>query len=168
MKKIEPSPFRERYEKNRTVPFSLLDKRILNRLQEDIPFTERPWERLADELQIKEEFLLRRIAFFKKIGIIRRISAVFDPRKMGWVSTLVAVKASAYNIKRAARRINYYPEVTHNYRRDAEYNLWFTLVAQNNKRITQILRQLKRDKNIEEIAEFPAVKLFKINVKFPA
>ncbi|MDP3789445.1 MAG: Lrp/AsnC family transcriptional regulator [Candidatus Omnitrophota bacterium] len=145
---------------------SLVDRRILNRLQEDIPFEARPWGSIAGELGVKEDYLLKRIAFFKKKGIIRRISAVFSPGKINSVSTLVAVKATPGNIGRAAKKINFYPEVTHNYRRNGEYDLWFALVAKDKLRIAEILRRLKMDKNIETISEFPAVKLFKINVKF--
>ncbi len=146
---------------------TLLDKRILNRIQEDIPFKSRPWEIIARELGTTEELLVKRITFFKKKGIIRRISAVFSPRKINFVSTLVAVKATPGNIGKVAKRINAYPEVTHNYRRTGQYDLWFTLVAKNKKRIAYIVRRLKRDKNIEKLSEFPAVKLFKIDVKFP-
>ena len=146
---------------------SALDKRILNRLQEDIPFKARPWELIARELGIKEGHLLNRIAFFKKNGIVRRISAVFSPRKINFVSTLVAVKVTPGNITRVAKRINSYSEVTHNYRREGLYDLWFTLVAKDKLRITRILNRLKMEKDIKTISEFPMVKLFKIDVKFP-
>lgn len=150
----------------RSNSLSALDKRILNRIQEDIPFEKKPWDILAGELDVKEDILLDRVALLKKKGIIRRISAVFSPGKVSFASTLVAVKTTSYNIARVAKKINSYPEVTHNYRRDGEYDIWFTLVAKNKKRIAEILRQLKRDKNIEMLSEFPAVKLFKINVRF--
>src|SRR3989338_6826800 len=144
-----------------------LDKRILNRLQEDIPFEKRPWGIMAGELGITEDFIMERIAFFKKKGIIRRISSVFSPRKINFVSTLAAVKITPGNINRAVRKINSYHEVTHNYRRSGEYDLWFTLVAKNKKRIARIMRKLKKDKDILILSEFPAIKLFKINVRFP-
>ena len=147
---------------------SSLDKRILNRLQDDIPFVERTWQAIAGQLKIEEDILLMRIAFFKKKGIIRRISAVFAPRKINFASTLIAVKTSSNNINKVARKINFYPEVTHNYRRAAQFNIWFALVAKNKKRITQIITELKKDKDIKQILEFPAVRIFKINVKFPA
>ncbi len=144
-----------------------LDKRILNRLQEDIPFVTRPWAAVARELYIEEGLLIKRISFLNKKGIIRRISAVFSPRKVNFASTLAAVKAVPGNVGRIAKKINSYPEVTHNYRRGGPYDLWFTLVARNRGRIMHIMRQLKKDRDIEEISEFPTVKLFKINVKFP-
>lgn len=143
-----------------------VDKRILNRLQRNIPLIEKPWEAIAKELAIKEDFLLKRIAFLKELGIIRRISAGFSPPKVGFVSTLIAAKVASGNIEEAVEKINSYPEVTHNYKRDSEYNIWFTLVAQNKKRIEQIKSELGRYKKFERISDFPALKLFKVDVNF--
>lgn len=141
-----------------------LDKRILNRLQEGIPFETRPWQKIAKKLNIEESALLKRVDFLKKKGIIRRISATFSPAKVGFISTLAAVKVAPVNIDAAVKKINIYPEVTHNYERGAEYNIWFTLVAENRKRIREIVKQLKKSNKIEKILELPAIKLFKIDV----
>ena len=148
------------------IRLSALDKRILNRLQDDIPFLKRPWEAIAKELRIDEDLLIARIASLKRAGVIRRISAVFSPRKIGHFSILTGVKAVPGGIGRVVDKINFYPEVTHNYRREGEYDIWFTIVAASNNRIKQILSRLKRDKDIEKISEFPARRLFKINVRF--
>lgn len=151
-----------------TRKFSLnkLDKLILDKLQQDIPFIQTPWKVIARELDISESFLIKRIRYLKENGVIRRISATFDPRKIGFVSTLAAVKVSPKRIGKVAQRINLYPEATHNYQRDAEYNLWFALVAVNKKRIAKILSQIKKIKDVDKISEFPATKLFKINTNF--
>lgn len=141
-----------------------IDRRILNRLQEDIPFEACPWEKIAKELNIDTVALLKRVDFLKKKGIIRRIAATFNPKKMGFVSTLVAAKIASRNIDMVARAINKYPEVTHNYKRAAEFNLWFTLVAPTRKRIFAIINELKNDHRIEKILELPAIRLFKIDV----
>lgn len=147
---------------------SPLDRRILDKLQQDIPFSERPWCTIASDLHIEELLLLERIKYLKENGIIRRISATFNPRKIGFSSTLVALKVAAKNIGSVAQRLNSYPEVTHNYKRNADYNLWFTLVARNRKRIIRIVKQLKKQKDIKEVLELPATRVFKINVNFSA
>ncbi len=146
---------------------SAVDRRILNRLQDDMPFTERPWEAMAKELNIEEDLLLKKVLSFKRRGIVRRISAVFSPRKVDFASTLAAVKIAPGRISQAARIINSYPEVTHNYRRGGEYDLWFALVAKDKRKISRILNRIRRDRDIEKLSEFPVVKLFKINVRFP-
>ena len=152
----------------RRAELSRIDKQILNRLQAGIPFVARPWENIAAELLIKEGLLLKRIAFLKKQGIIRRISAGFAPGKIGFASTLIAAKVAPENIKKAVERINSYSEVTHNYKRDDEYNIWFTLVARNHERIAQIKQELTQYDKVKRLTEFPAVKLFKIDVNLRA
>ncbi len=149
-----------------SMEFGKIDKLILNRLQEDIPFIERPWEAVAKDMDVTEEFLLKRVAFLKKKGIIRRISAVFSPRKIGLVSTLAAVKTSLDYTGKVVEQINSYPEVTHNYKRSAEYNIWFTITAKDTKRIARIINQVKKNKAVKKISQFPVVKLFKIDVNF--
>lgn len=145
---------------------SALDRGILNRIQKDIPFIRMPWCNIARDLKISKDTFLKRIEILAKKGIIRRISATFNPRELGFTSTLVAVQVKPSKINKVAKHINRYDEVTHNYRRDTEYNLWFTLVASSKRRISQIISQLKKDKDIDRITEFPAKRLFKINVSF--
>ncbi len=146
---------------------SAIDKKIINRLQRDIPFVKKPWSAIARELEIDEARLLKRIGLLKKIGVIRRISATFNPQKVGFTSTLVAAKVASRDIDKVAKRINAYEEITHNYKRDSEYNLWFTLVARSKNRISQVLREIKRDnKEIKKLVNLPAKRLFKIGVKF--
>ena len=143
-----------------------LDKRILDRLQRDIPFVERPWGVIARQLNITELILLERIDNLKKSGIVRRISATFNPGKVGFVSTLVAAKIAPGKIDKVAARLNAYDEITHNYKRDSEFNLWFTLVAPDRKRINNIIARIKKDKDIKQLIELPAKRLFKIKTDF--
>lgn len=146
---------------------SALDRRILNRLQEDIEFVARPWKAMAQDLGMLEQSLLQRIKSLREKGIIRRISATFNANRIGFASTLVAAKVAPSNIDQVARRINAYKEVTHNYRRNAEFNLWFTLVAKDKQVISRIIKQIKKDQDIDKLLDLPATRLFKIEVKFP-
>jgi len=143
-----------------------LDKNILDELQQDISFVKRPWQGLARNLKITEDKLLNRINSLKKRGVIRRISATFNPKQVGYVSTLVAAKIGYKDIEKVAQRIGSFDEVTHSYKRDYKYNLWFTLVARSRKRITEILKKIEKDKQIKELIELPAKRLFKIKVDF--
>jgi len=141
-----------------------IDKIIINRLQQGIPFISKPWEALAKEIKLNEGQLLRKIAFLKKNGFIRRISANFSPAMIGFASTLIAAHVANDDIKSAVEKINSYPEVTHNYARNAKYNLWFTLVAKDQDRIEQIKAELKRNKEFKKILDLPAQKMFKVDV----
>lgn len=147
-------------------PLAILDAKILNELQKRLPLVKAPWAKIAKKLNIKEVKLIERIKALKNKKIIRRISATFNPRKVGLRSTLVAVKVDQRNVKGIVKKINSYQEVTHNYERDDQYNIWFTLVAKDENKISQIINQIKKDKKIEGIMNLPAVKLFKIKTNF--
>ena len=49
------------------------DKRILNRIQSDFPLTRRPYQTIAEDLDLSEDEVLKRVARLKEKGIIRRI-----------------------------------------------------------------------------------------------
>jgi DNA-binding Lrp family transcriptional regulator len=67
-----------------------IDKRILNLLQTEFPVTPEPFRAVAERLGISEGEALTRIARLKDEGIIRRIGAVLDSGKLGFVSRLCA------------------------------------------------------------------------------
>ena len=45
-------------------------------------------------------------------------------------------------IKEFVSVVNGYPGVTHNYEREGNYNIWFTLIAPSEKKVHQILKQI--------------------------
>src|SRR3989338_8525039 len=136
-----------------------IDKRILERLQQDIYFVERPWKPMARELDISEVFLLQRLCRMKENGVIRRISATFNPARLGFASTLAAAKVAPEIVDQVAERLNGYHEITHNYRRDSEYNLWFTLVARNRRVISRVINRIRQYRDINSLIVLRAIRL---------
>ncbi len=152
-----------------TPPEALLDdtdKAILNRIQSDFPITSRPYLAVANELGITEDEVLERISRLKKEGIIRRIGGNFVPDKLGYVSTLCAAKVSEEKIEQFADVVNRYPGVTHNYRRDNSFNIWFTFIAPSMQEIEQNLKEISEQTGISEILNLPATRVFKIRAQF--
>jgi len=143
-----------------------IDRQLLNNIQENFPIGSRPYLKLAQKLGISEKEVISKINYFKKKGIIRRLGGIFDSKKLGYDSTLCAIKVPKSRINEVAEIINSIPGVTHNYLREHRYNMWFTLIAPCNEAINQILVKIKCDTGIEDIINLPTVKLFKINVYF--
>ncbi len=143
-----------------------LDKQIINRIQRNFPLTSRPYQQLAQELGLSEEELLKRLKALKAKGVIRHLGAVFDSQKLGFSSTLVAMQVPEDKLEQTARVVNAYPGVTHNYQRDTDYNMWFTLTAESGQRIEEILEEIRDKTGIKKILNLPATKLFKIKVNF--
>lgn len=107
-----------------------LDRRLLTLLQKEIPMDGRPYRKLAEMLASSEAEILKRVRRLKEEEkIIRQISAIFDTKGLGYKSTLVAMKFDAEDLDAGAEVINQHPGVSHNYKRNAEFNLWFTIAV---------------------------------------
>jgi len=148
------------------VPLDETDKAILNRIQSDFPITSRPYRAIAKQLDLAEKEVLDRISRLKELGIIRRIGGNFVPDKLGYVSTLCAARVPAERIADFAEVVNRYPGVTHNYRRDNAFNIWFTFIAPSMEEIKQHLKDISAQTGITEILNLPATRVFKIRAQF--
>ncbi len=145
-----------------------LDCRILEAIQNDFPLSERPYEIIAHKLQIPCDQLWSRIQRLIAEGVIRRIGASLDSRKLGFCSTLAAVSCKADLVEQAAKIIGRFPEVTHSYLRNDNFNIWFTIIATDEERIDFILEQIRTSLSLEssQVLNLPIKHLFKLNARF--
>ena len=149
-----------------TVLLDELDRLILNEIQSNLPIEPRPYQVLAEKLKCSEEEVLRRVQEMKDRDLIRRIGANCNSRKLGYTSTLCAAKVPSHLMERFVEVVNSYTGVTHNYRREHEYNIWFTLIAPSKGEIKRILSEISDLTGVEEVISLPAERLFKIQVEF--
>jgi len=145
-----------------------LDDRILQVLQDEFPLSERPYEILAEKLGICCDELWQRVERLLDSGVIRRIGASLDSRKFCYHSTLAAISVNADRVEQAAQIIGRYPEATHSYLRDDEFNIWFTVIAADNKRIETILEEIRSALSLESrhVLNLPAKQIFKLDARF--
>ncbi|WP_459478841.1 siroheme decarboxylase subunit alpha [Clostridium saccharoperbutylacetonicum] len=141
-----------------------IDKKLLNLMQNEIPIDKRPFKLLGEKLLLTENEVLARVNKLKNQGIIRRIGGIFNSRKIGYTSTLCAAKVPENRIDEVAACINDYYEVTHNYLREDEYNMWFTIITNSNENLNNILQEIKEKTALDQIISLPSVKLFKVKV----
>jgi DNA-binding Lrp family transcriptional regulator len=102
----------------------------------------------------------------KKSGIIRRIGGSFDSRSLGFTTTLCAAKVPDNRIGLFVQEVNKYPGVTHNYLRDHEYNIWFTLVASDQQEIDRLIGEIIQSTGVREFISLPAKRTFKVSADF--
>lgn len=143
-----------------------IDRKILNLIQAGFPVSPEPYREIGEALGISEENVIARIKNMLDCGIIRRLGGIFDSGKLGYHSTLCAMKVEESRIDAVAAVVNAYPGVTHNYLRDHELNMWFTATAQSQEDLEYMLNQIRRDTGINDILSMPAEKIFKIRVNF--
>jgi len=143
-----------------------LDRSIVNIIQSDFPLTPRPYAEVGKRLDLSEEEVLNRVRALKEEGIIRRIGASFNSRKLDFTSTLCAAKVPKEKVEAFVETVNRFPGVTHNYLRNNTYNVWFTFIAERMDEIEQALDIIRRETGVEEIRNLPALRTFKIKVDF--
>ncbi|MGA2924538.1 MAG: AsnC family transcriptional regulator [Solirubrobacteraceae bacterium] len=143
-----------------------LDKRLLNLMQGRFPIAPRPYAEVAAAAQISEQDALARVQRLLDERIIRQVTPIFDTRALGYSSMLVAAKVDAENPWRAANVINAHPGVSHNYLRNHEFNIWFTIATEPDSPLglEGTLELLARLAGAESIRQLPTLKLFKIRM----
>ena len=142
-----------------------IDRKIINLIQLNFPISKNPFEKIAAAVGTTEETVIVKLNRLKKEGIIRRIGPIINTRGIGGTNTLAAVKVSEDEIEKAAAVINRYDEVSHNYLRNEEYNIWFTVSAPTQERLDQILTEIQTELNCP-LLDLPTIKQFKIQVNF--
>lgn len=143
-----------------------LDKKLLNLLQAKLQLANRPFKLLGDELGLTENQVISRLQLLKEAGYIRKIGAFFNSDELGYKGTLVALKVRPEMMEDTALFVNQFPGITHNYQREGNYNLWFTLITPNERLRQDILRQIKELPGVLEAMDLSARRKYKINVQF--
>jgi siroheme decarboxylase len=148
------------------IPLDESDKQLLNLLQGSFPLDPRPFAAVAKLAGLAEDEVLERVAHLLEKRIIREITPIFDTRAFGYSSMLVAAKVDPAYPHRAAQFINTHPGVTHNYLRDHEFNLWFTIAVEPDSRLglDGTLDVLAERTGAASIRQLPTLRLFKIRM----
>lgn len=141
------------------------DRRLLNLIQKDFPLVARPFAAIGEQLGISEEDVLTRAERLKEAGIIRQISAIFDSRRLGYSSTLVAMDIPEEQVDESADRISEHPGVSHNYKRNHSFNLWFTLTLPPGADMETEVGRLSDISGARRVRILPALRVFKIGVE---
>lgn len=142
-----------------------LDKEILNEIQWTFPLVPKPYSEMVKKFGISDEEIMKRIRGLKDTGVIRQLSAIFDTRKLGYKSALVAMAIDPEKLDSVANQVNRHPGVSHNYERNHEYNLWFTLAVPPGSDLKAEIDKFSKLPGINKVRLLPTIKLFKIGVK---
>ncbi|MBN2443800.1 MAG: hypothetical protein JXJ04_20735, partial [Spirochaetales bacterium] len=138
---------------------------LLEAVQSDFPLTRRPFQDIGKRAGLTEQAAITCLEKLKKEHYIREISILLNARKIGYKSTLVALKADESAMERIVPRINAHPGVSHNYLRDGSFNIWFTLTIPAETDYNPEVTSLLNDDSLSFLI-LPSLRIFKIGVKF--
>jgi DNA-binding Lrp family transcriptional regulator len=163
---VTPAPKIRSRKEGAAVPLSDLDRKLLNLMQGSFPLDPRPFARVAEQAGVTEEQVLADVRRLLDDRIIRQVTPIYDTRALGYGSMLVAAKVDAEHPWRAAKIINSHPGVSHNYLRNHDFNMWFTIAVEEDSALglqgtLDVLQELT---GAESIRQLPTLKLFKIRM----
>lgn len=142
-----------------------LDKELLNEIQWTFPLVARPFDMIAEKFGVSAQTVKDRLMGLKETGVLRQLSAIFDTRRLGYTSSLVAMEIEHDMLEQVANQINLHPGVSHNYERDHQFNLWFTIAVPPGSDLEDEVAKFSALEGIKKIRMLPTLRLFKIGVK---
>ena len=126
-------------------------------------------------LAVSEQEVFDEVEKMRTSGVIRRIGGVYDSKKLGFISRLCAGKVPASEndfsaehhaqtpMEKFAVVVNDEPAITHNYIRSHEYNVWFTVIAENESAIQTVVDRVCSQTDLHDVHVLTATKKYKIN-----
>ena len=139
------------------------DRELLGALQGDIPLVSTPFAVVGQQIDMSEKEVIKRAEKLKRDGVIRQISGHFDLRALGYRSCLVAARVKPERIDDAANVVNAHPGVTQNYKRNNDFNLWFTIAVSPASKLglERTIEVIGEEAECEAIRPLPTLKLYK-------
>ncbi len=144
---------------------SILEQKVLKELQKGIEPVPHPYRTIAEKLNCTEDDIIKVLEDLMERGLVRKYGAIIAPKKLGYVSTLAAMEVPNTKIEEVGQMINSFQGVTHNYLREGEPNLWFTLIEKDDVALDENLSQIT-DRTGLKVIKLPARRTYKIGVKF--
>ncbi|HOK67863.1 MAG TPA: hypothetical protein PLV55_13760, partial [Anaerohalosphaeraceae bacterium] len=142
-------------------------KDLLAVLEGGLEVIPEPYHSIARRLGCSVQQVLEEIDRLKERGIIRRLRGQIDYRLLGRTACLVTASVPPDRMEQVNMLVQELPGVSHQYLRDHLFNLWFTLQAESEEQIQQILADLSSRCGLAFYA-LPAVRTFKLQVRFLA
>jgi DNA-binding Lrp family transcriptional regulator len=140
---------------------------VIRALEEGLPLEKEPFRIIAEGLGIPEKELISVTEKLKEQRIIRQISPIYNTKMLGYRSSLVAFKVASETIEDAASAINSHPGVSHNYQRDCDFNLWFTIAIppDSSLGLKVTVDVLAEKAGVKDYILLESKRVFKIGVK---
>lgn len=144
-----------------------IDRRIINELQGGFPITERPYAAAAEQLEITEPALMRRLSAMLESGVLSRFGPMYHAEKLGGGLTLAAMAVPEDDFERVADIVNGFPEIAHNYAREHHLNMWFVVATETPERIAEVIDEIETATGLP-VFDLPKETEFFVGLRFEA
>lgn len=145
----------------------LIDRAIINGLQEGLAVCERPYLEAAQRLGISEDDLIARLTRMLAEGVLTRIGPLYQIERIGGAFTLAALHAPVADYERVAQQVNALPQVAHNYAREHDLNMWFVIATETPAEIGSVIDTIEQQTGCS-VFNFPKSREYFVELKLKA
>jgi siroheme decarboxylase len=134
-----------------------IEKKVIHGLQRDLPVSSRPFQEIAQELDLEEEMLVTIIQNLMARGYIRRFGATIRHRISGFQANAMAAWAvPEADVERVGAQMAAVREVTHCYERqisgDWPYNVFTMIHGKTQEECEAIARRMAAATGVQDYA----------------
>ncbi|THF57225.1 AsnC family transcriptional regulator [Pseudothauera rhizosphaerae] len=148
-------------------PLDDIDRRLINGLQGGFPLAHRPYGVVAERLGLGEEEVIRRLRRLLVDRVLTRFGPMFQIERAGGAFCLAAMEVPEERWAEVVERVNGFPEVAHNYRREHRLNMWFVLATETPDGIAACAREIERATGLA-VQCFPKEREYFVGMKLEA
>jgi len=143
-----------------------IDRSLVNRLQDGLPVTRRPFDALARELGLEASAVPERIRGLLAAGTLSRFGPMYNAEQLGGALSLCAMQVPEAQFEHIAAQVNAHPEVAHNYARDHQLNMWFVIATEEPGQGADVIAAIERETGCR-VYDMPKQEEFYIGLKLP-
>lgn len=136
-------------------------------LQYDLPLSTTPLEDLASKVKIGYDELEKILRILKENGTLKRYGLNLNYRAFPRYrkAALVGLKAEVEKAKSVINKIDEV-KVKHNFLRDSEFNVWFTMKGEDVEEIEKCVEEIVKECKALDYVILPTKKIYKMDVKY--
>ena len=143
---------------------SELDRKIINHWQGDVPLTSRPYEAMAQDLDVDEDTLLTRLQYLLDSGVLTRFGPLYNIEKLGGSFCLAAMSVPDERFDDVSAQVNAHREIAHNYQREHDLNMWFVIATESLQQVNEVARTIEQETGLTVFC-FPKQHEFFVEMK---
>jgi siroheme decarboxylase len=149
-----------------TIELDRNDRLLINHLQGGFPLCPRPYQEVGERLGLSEEEVIARLRRLLEVGALTRFGAILDAPRLGGERTLAAMQVPPERVEEVAAAINRHPEISHNYQREHQFNVWFVVSSEDPTAVQRVLHEIEAETDLS-IMNLPSLGEYYVEFRFP-
>ena len=127
---------------------------------------ERPYADVGAALGMDEAAVIAMLEHLLARGDLTRFGPLFQIERAGGLFVLAALRAPQDRFEEVSARVNAFPQVAHNYRREHALNMWFVIGTESAQEAADVIDRIEASTGLKVFA-LPKEREFFVELRLP-